>query len=129
MPAACDRRPARCDPCGPILYHGNAAGGLPRGVAAGRAGGRGDRGPAGFVGVDFVWDHERAHATILEINPRPTTSIVALCRLLPPGRLARAWLDACEGNEDSPYLDGLVEAVHGCKSISFSTEEASVVNP
>ena len=42
----------------------------------------------GFVGVDFIWDPERAHATILEINPRPTTSIVALCRLLASG-LAR----------------------------------------
>ncbi len=30
----------------------------------------------GFVGVDFIWDTEREHATILEINPRPTTSYV-----------------------------------------------------
>ena len=30
----------------------------------------------GFVGVDFIWDPERRHATLLEINPRPTTSIV-----------------------------------------------------
>ena len=32
----------------------------------------------GFVGVDFIWDAARRHATILEINPRPTTSCVGL---------------------------------------------------
>ena len=52
-------------------------------------------GLAGFVGVDFIWDEQSRRATILEINPRPTTSLVGLCRLLPAGRLARAWLEAC----------------------------------
>ena len=33
-------------------------------------------GLAGFVGVDFIWDAQRRRATILEINPRPTTSLV-----------------------------------------------------
>jgi tyramine---L-glutamate ligase len=47
----------------------------------------------GFVGVDFLWDCARQHATLLEINPRPTTSYVGLSGLLPPGRLAKAWLD------------------------------------
>ena len=42
-------------------------------------------GLAGFVGVDFIWDEQSRHATILEINPRPTTSVVGLCRLLPRG--------------------------------------------
>ena len=28
-------------------------------------------GLGGFVGVDFIWDEQRRHATILEINPRP----------------------------------------------------------
>jgi tyramine---L-glutamate ligase len=81
----------------------------------------------GFVGVDFIWNQENAHATILDINPRPTTSIVAICRLLPPGRLARAWLDACEGNENEVYLDDLVERVHGCETITFSTDESPLV--
>jgi predicted ATP-grasp superfamily ATP-dependent carboligase len=49
----------------------------------------------GFVGVDFLWDPARCEAVVLEINPRPTTSIVGLTRLLPPGWLARAWLQAC----------------------------------
>jgi predicted ATP-grasp superfamily ATP-dependent carboligase len=47
----------------------------------------------GFVGVDFVRD-DRGRATVLEINPRPTTSIVGLLHVLPPGRLASAWLRA-----------------------------------
>ena len=42
-------------------------------------------GLGGFVGVDFIWDEQRGSATILEINPRPTTSVVGLCRLLPAG--------------------------------------------
>ena len=48
----------------------------------------------GFVGVDFLWDAGKRQATVLEINPRPTTSCVGLTRLLPPGRLAEAWLAA-----------------------------------
>lgn len=46
----------------------------------------------GFVGVDFLWDEDRGEASLLEINPRPTTSSVGLRHLLPPGLLADAWL-------------------------------------
>jgi tyramine---L-glutamate ligase len=49
----------------------------------------------GFVGVDFLWEPARHEATVLEINPRPTTSYVGLSHLLPPGHLAQAWLAAC----------------------------------
>jgi predicted ATP-grasp superfamily ATP-dependent carboligase len=74
----------------------------------------------GFAGVDFIWDAEGAHATILEINPRPTTSCVGLCRLLPSGHLAQAWLDACEPSVgDVGLLDELSRIVHGQKSQSF----------
>jgi predicted ATP-grasp superfamily ATP-dependent carboligase len=45
----------------------------------------------GFVGVDFLWDETRREATVLEINPRATTSVVGLCRIAPPGLLAQAW--------------------------------------
>lgn len=55
----------------------------------------------GFVGVDFLLDHERQTATIVEINPRPTTSLVGLARLLPSGRLARAWIAAAHGTMES----------------------------
>ena len=74
-----------------------------------------DRGSRGFVGVDFIWDTERGHATILEINPRPTTSFVGLCRLLPAGLLARAWLEAFRSTASgrrrcSKVLFGLVHS-------------------
>ena len=49
----------------------------------------------GFVGIDFLWEPELGKATVLEINPRATTSFVGLSRLLPAGRLAAAWLAAC----------------------------------
>ena len=62
----------------------------------------------GFVGIDFIWDKHRGHATILEINPRPTTSLVGLCRLLPAGRLARAWLEAFRSTDrDEELLESL----------------------
>ena len=57
----------------------------------------------GFVGVDFIWNEATGRATVLEINPRPTTSYVALARLLPSGSLARAWLAAVPRSE-SPDL-------------------------
>jgi predicted ATP-grasp superfamily ATP-dependent carboligase len=51
----------------------------------------------GFIGVDFLWDEAGQTATILEINPRPTTSIVGWTQVLAQGRLARAWVAAVEG--------------------------------
>jgi tyramine---L-glutamate ligase len=50
----------------------------------------------GFVGVDFLLD-DRGEATVLEINPRPTTSYVGLAHLLRPGTIAGAWLAAVTG--------------------------------
>ena len=77
----------------------------------------------GFVGVDFLWDTARQHATLLEINPRPTTSYVGLSRLLPPGRLARAWLDACSPKAgDLEHLVTLAETVHGQRPLSFDAK-------
>jgi tyramine---L-glutamate ligase len=74
----------------------------------------------GFVGIDFIWDQERRHATILEINPRPTTSIVGLCRLLPPGRLARAWLEAWRpSRRDDATLESLFTLVHSQEAVVF----------
>jgi tyramine---L-glutamate ligase len=76
----------------------------------------------GFVGVDFIWNAKKRHATILEINPRPTTSYVGLSRLAPPGLLARAWLAACEPMaRDTETLAGLAECIHGKQGfVSFS---------
>jgi predicted ATP-grasp superfamily ATP-dependent carboligase len=74
----------------------------------------------GFVGVDFIWDPDQQHATILEINPRPTTSYVGLSRSLPPGRLAWAWLKALEPRSDGAELLGsLADLVHSQDRLSF----------
>ena len=48
----------------------------------------------GLVGVDYLWTPDRREVTVLEINPRATTSYVGLRRLLPEGCLACAWLSA-----------------------------------
>jgi tyramine---L-glutamate ligase len=80
----------------------------------------------GFVGIDFLWDLRRRHATVLEINPRPTTSYVGLSRVLGPGVLARAWLDLYDAaNHASPmHLSSLAERVGGQRSVSFDASGA-----
>ncbi len=62
----------------------------------------------GFVGVDFLWDADRGEGSVLEINPRPTTSCVGLCRLLSPGLLAEAWI---AGFNDPERWDGLIDRI------------------
>ena len=53
----------------------------------------------GFVGVDFIRSNGEPHdtVTILEINPRPTTSYVGLAQIMPPGTLANAWMSLFTG--------------------------------
>ena len=55
----------------------------------------------GVVGVDFLRDPASGVTTVVEINPRPTTSYVGLSRLLPGGAIARAWLAAFRGDGTS----------------------------
>jgi predicted ATP-grasp superfamily ATP-dependent carboligase len=83
----------------------------------------------GFVGVDFIWNENRQRATILEINPRPTTSIVGLCRLLPAGHLARAWLEACGPlPRDEELLKGLSTLVQSRGPVVFD-EAGDIAEP
>ncbi|AMV36862.1 carbamoyl phosphate synthase-like protein [Planctomyces sp. SH-PL62] len=74
----------------------------------------------GLIGVDFIHDEERDGVVVLEINPRPTTSCVGLCRLLPPGLLADAWLTGIENpaawDEVMDRIDG---AVAGSRPVEF----------
>lgn len=55
----------------------------------------------GWIGVDFLWNPAESRATIVEINPRLTTSFVGLARAAGPGRIASAWL-ALEGGDIGP---------------------------
>ncbi len=74
----------------------------------------------GFVGVDFLWEEPGRHAIVLEINPRPTTSVVGLTRLLPPGRLAAAWIGAFEpGSAGASLLPGLAGLVRERSPVVF----------
>ncbi len=95
------------------------------------AGGCGDHSPRravesvpgllGYVGVDYLFDEGSGRVTVLEINPRPTTSYVALSWHLSPGVLARAWLDdvaaiPAEGGPD------LAELVHSRTPARFTAD-------
>jgi predicted ATP-grasp superfamily ATP-dependent carboligase len=62
----------------------------------------------GLVGVDFVHNARTGATTVIEINPRPTTSIVGFLGLLPPGTLARAWLDTVRASEPIRELRGMI---------------------
>jgi predicted ATP-grasp superfamily ATP-dependent carboligase len=77
----------------------------------------------GFVGIDFLWQSQERHATVLEINARPTTSYVGLSRLLGPGILARAWLDlydtASSEKEKTANLTALAERIDRQAPVSF----------
>jgi predicted ATP-grasp superfamily ATP-dependent carboligase len=74
----------------------------------------------GFVGADFLWDAGSDEVIVLEINPRATTSVVGLTRLLPPGFLARAWLAACGVPGHSQHLlGGFSKLVNGHPGIAF----------
>jgi hypothetical protein len=62
----------------------------------------------GIVGVDFVRDEATGEVTVIEINPRPTTTYVGLMGLLPPGSLAHAWLDLFSERGSSDDLHGMI---------------------
>jgi tyramine---L-glutamate ligase len=80
------------------------------------------QGLRGFVGVDFIWDEATGRTTVLEINPRPTTSCVALTRLLPPGKLAEGWIrDAVFGLRPGGP-DELAEVVHAQPPLTFDAD-------
>lgn len=58
----------------------------------------------GFVGVDFVAVEPGGQVEVIEINPRVTTSIVALSRLAQPKWLAYSWLAALRDGPPAQFL-------------------------
>jgi predicted ATP-grasp superfamily ATP-dependent carboligase len=78
----------------------------------------------GLVGVDFIHDPGPGRVTVLEINPRPTTSCVGLARILPPGLLADAWL-AREFDEWSLLMDRVDAAIAAASPIGFDADGAT----
>ncbi len=51
------------------------------------------KGLRGWVGVDYIQTEPGGSAVVLELNPRATTSCVAILAVLEPGEAASAWLD------------------------------------
>ena len=86
------------------------------------------RGLAGFVGVDFVRSEPAGIVEILEINPRLTTSIVALVRLARPGTIARAWLDLALGGRN-PDDDPQFRAIRAATPVRFRADGSFDLNP
>jgi predicted ATP-grasp superfamily ATP-dependent carboligase len=84
------------------------------------------KGLRGFVGVDYLWDDERKQATVIEINPRPTTSICSMIQELGPGVLATAWLRVLDEDRVGhvPGADGLRIK----KSVVFSIPSCLAAN-
>lgn len=61
----------------------------------------------GLVGIDFI--STASGSVVIEINPRPTTSIVGILSILEPGILAKAWIDSMAGPYCGPDLANLVD--------------------
>jgi predicted ATP-grasp superfamily ATP-dependent carboligase len=72
----------------------------------------------GFVGVDYLEDRKTG-VTVLEINPRPTTSYVGLSKMLGPGTIAGAWLDSMFGPLDATTWPDRIRALRTGPDISF----------
>jgi predicted ATP-grasp superfamily ATP-dependent carboligase len=104
-----------------FVYRGGTLPVAPQGVAeAPRRAVESIRGLCGYVGVDYLWDDRTRQATVLEINPRPTTSYVGLARWLPPGMLARAWLAVVSGNGPPAGNDALFPDADLSKTVTFA---------
>lgn len=74
----------------------------------------------GWVGVDFLMDAQGT-LRLLEINPRVTTSYVGWRALLPPGTLARVWLDLLERPGD-PLAAAPLAGLAGCAPVTFDPD-------
>ena len=77
----------------------------------------------GFIGVDFLWDADQGAVNVLEINPRPTTSCVGLCRALPRGLLADAWLAGLNATKRwDPLIDQIAGEVEAAPMVRFDAD-------
>ena len=80
-------------------------------------------GLAGLAAADAL-RREGVDVVVLEINPRPTTSYVGLRRCLPPGTLARAWLQALDDPGALAGLD-LSGRIHAAPPRPFTADGAT----
>ncbi|WP_152050225.1 ATP-grasp domain-containing protein [Tautonia marina] len=73
----------------------------------------------GWVGIDWI-DDGLGDPIVLEVNPRPTTSVVGFLALLPPGMLAQTWLGLFD-DPTTPLTALLAERVQSAvgRPVSF----------
>lgn len=78
----------------------------------------------GLVGVDFIYDPARRRIAILDVNPRPTTSIVGILGLTRPGLLAESWaLNEFEDEDEwHAMVDEIVGQIEGSGPILFASD-------
>ena len=81
----------------------------------------------GFVGVDFIAVEPTGAVEVIEINPRVTTSIVALTRLAPPGTIAGVWLD-CVRDEGIAAPGPDFRVIRSAPPIRFRAD-GTILNP
>jgi predicted ATP-grasp superfamily ATP-dependent carboligase len=81
----------------------------------------------GWVGIDFV-DDGTGEPIVLEVNPRPTTSVVAFLLLVGPGTLASSWLSMVE-DSPPPLPQLLFDRVRDRYSCPFSFDPDGSIHP
>lgn len=114
---------------GRFVYRGGTVPVPPRGVeGAPRRAVEAFEGLCGFVGVDYCWDESADRATVIEINPRPTTSYVGLARCLPRGRLALAWLRAVAGESSRGGLEASFAELDCARPVTFAAD-GGIIEP
>jgi predicted ATP-grasp superfamily ATP-dependent carboligase len=76
------------------------------------------RGLHGWIGIDFIRQEKSDSISLIELNPRPTTSILAVVRSTPPGLLATAWLESVQAAGET-LVDRLIETIASKPPIRF----------
>ncbi len=107
---------------GRFSYHGGSIPARPEPpLAAVREAVAAVSGLRGWVGVDFVWRAQTGEISVLEINPRATTSFVGYRRLVAPGTLARAWLASRDDPGEFDWL-ALESEISRAETIAFEAD-------
>jgi predicted ATP-grasp superfamily ATP-dependent carboligase len=111
-----------------FVYRGGTVPVAPRGVAEGpRRAAESVPGLRGYFGVDYLWNEATGLTTVIEINPRPTTSYVGLARWLGAGTLARAWLRVVAGFGPTAGTERSLQGANPRKTVTFAADGAMIL--
>ncbi len=115
IPLGLGRQTIEAGPDGELAYRGGTIPAPGPGLAEGLRAIRSVPGLAGFVGVDFVLKADGG-VVVIEINSRPTTSLVGLTWILGAGTIADAWLGAFDEHRAT---EGLLDEVLSHPPVGF----------